>query len=96
MAVPPVKAPVIAWPLGLAVVGLGLWRIYLHPPGVSEWKRMIGDGSLVVLGVLILPGVAQYVAGNAKALLAVWVAARAARKEPADSEGESSTGGPVS
>lgn len=85
-AVKAMKAPVVAWPLGLIVVGLGLWRIYQHPPGATEWKHMASDGALVALGVLILPGVAQYIALNAKALLAVWLTYRAAKKDPSGKE----------
>lgn len=62
-------APVVAWPVGLAIVALGCYRIYRHPPEITDWKHVGFDGVVLLIGLLILPGVGDYLVGRVKALL---------------------------
>lgn len=66
----PQKAPWFAAPIGLLILAFGFYRIWQHPAGVEDPKlHMLFDGSIVLLGLLALPGFMPYLTKNAAPLV---------------------------
>lgn len=57
----PAKTPLVYWPIALAIMAFGFYRLEMHPHVAKDYVHLGSDWAIVALGVAFLPGASQRV-----------------------------------